>query len=360
LPQAGELPSVSSNSISAARVYVNRFTGGTLESILGEGLGAANWEEAIPRDAAVFVKPNLTYPRHKQAVTTTPAFLEALLAILSSRTKRIWVGESNGGYRGWPAEMAFQFHDLHRICGRFGATLVNLSREPTESVVVQAGKRHLPLELPRLLTRGIEALITVPVPKIHSVTRYSGAVKNQWGCIPNDMRLRYHPFFDDGILDLNRIVHTRLAVMDGTFMLDRSGPMFGTPVPMKTVIVSSDIRAADIVACRVMGISPQKVRHLHLNAADLVEPPEMLPAPPPAPAHLFALRRSFRDMLVTLAFKRRWAVWLIWDSKPGDLLHQALYRLLGNETQAEIRRLAGEMENSFPGQLRPAATTEDQ
>jgi len=335
-------------------VYVNTFAEGTLDTILGEGLAAADWENAIPRDAAVFVKPNLTYPRHKQAVTTTPAFLEALLGILTSRTRRIWVGESNGGYRGWPAEMAFQFHDLHRICRRFGATLVNLSKEPSETVEIQAGRRHLPLQMPRLLTQGIEALVTVPVPKIHSVTRYSGAVKNQWGCIPNDMRLRYHPFFDDCILDLNRIVRTRLAVMDGTFMLDRSGPMFGSPVPMNTVIVSSDIRAADLAACRVMGISPRRVRHLHFSHAELLQQPEILPA------HRFVLHRSFRHVLVTLAFRRRWAVWLIWDSKLGDLLHKALYRLRGNDTQAEIRRLADEMEDRFPGRLPLTATQEDQ
>ncbi|HUB79444.1 MAG TPA: DUF362 domain-containing protein [Bryobacteraceae bacterium] len=340
-------------------MYVGKVPEGRTEASLADALESVEWCESVPRDAAVFVKPNLTYPSYKPGVTTTPVFIEAVLAALSSRTRRIWVGESNGGYRGWPAEMAFQFHDLPRICARFGATLINLSREPAESIDIQAGKRHLSLDLPRLLTREIETLITLPVPKIHSVTRFSGAVKNQWGCIPNDMRLRYHPFFDDAILDLNRIVHTRLAIMDGTFMLDRSGPMFGVPIRMDTLIVSRDIRAADLAACRVMGIDPLKVHHLHLAETDLANPPEIVPAPPPEPARRFELHRSFRHVLVTVAFKRRWAVRLIWDSKLGDLLHQALYRLRGNETQAEIERLAQEMERLSPSHL-PLPATQDQ
>jgi uncharacterized protein (DUF362 family) len=329
-------------------VYVNQFSATTLEATLAEGLTSTRWEEAIPSDAAVFVKPNLTYPRYKQGVTTTPAFLEAVLGLLRSRTRRIWVGESDGGYRGWPAEMAFRFHDLERICARYDAKLVNLSREPVQRVTVQAGKRELPLDLPRLLTRDIEALITVPVPKVHQVTSFSGAVKNQWGCIPNNMRLRYHPFFDEGIMDINRLVHTRLAIMDGTFMLDRNGPIFGSPVEMNTLIVSTDIRAADLAACKVMGIDASKVLHLHSGQPARADDPRIIPDMPPEPVYRFVLQRTWRNRAVAFAFHRRWAVWLIWESKLGDWLHAVLYRLRGNSIQEEIRQLALEMTDRQP------------
>lgn len=321
------------------RVFLSRFDETTLGLTLRDGLAWANWEEAFEIDAPVFVKPNLTYPSYKPGVTTSPAMIEAVLAAVRERTRNIWVGESDGGFRCWPAEMAFQTHDLERICRRFDARLVNLSKLPTETVQWRSGDRTAPLDLPTLLTRDIQALVTLPVPKIHVITRFSGAVKNQWGCIPNNMRLRYHPYFDDGILELNRIVKTRLAIMDGMFMLDHSGPMFGNAVRADTLIVARDIRAADAVACRFMRIEALRVKHLNTEGALDQLAVNVNVVPEALSRYGFTLHRTLRNWLVVFAFSRPWATWLLWDSRLGDWLHRVLYAIRPNPVRDEIEAL---------------------
>jgi uncharacterized protein (DUF362 family) len=48
------------------------------------------------------------------------------------------------------------------------------------------------LDMPGTLLEDIDSIVNMPVPKVHIMTRYTGAVRNQWGLIPTDMRLRMH------------------------------------------------------------------------------------------------------------------------------------------------------------------------
>jgi uncharacterized protein (DUF362 family) len=74
------------------------------------------------------------------------------------------------------------------------------------------------------LTDDIDYLITMPVPKIHNNTGVSLSFKNQWGCIPepND-RLRMHPYFKHVILEVNKAIKTKMAIVDGKYGLDING-----------------------------------------------------------------------------------------------------------------------------------------
>lgn len=243
------------------KVFVAKIAG-HLDRRLQEALDFVDWHRHIAPGARVFIKPNFPYPHYKPGVTTSPPFLDALLGILKTRTTNITVGESDGGYRGWPAEMAFRGHDAYDICTRHGARLVNLSKLPREAMSLPAGRGQAEIHLPALLLHEVDVFITAPVPKIHAITRFSGALKNQWGCIPDNMRIRHHPVFDDGILALNRALKTRLVVADGTYMLDHSGLMFGNSVPMDLLLVSDSIAAHDLIACEVMRVNPWKVKDL--------------------------------------------------------------------------------------------------
>ncbi|RJR34089.1 MAG: DUF362 domain-containing protein [Deltaproteobacteria bacterium] len=322
-----------------AKVFISPFDKANLGAILYQALAWVEWEKAIPRDAPVFIKPNLTYPKYKPGVTTSPEFLEEVIVAVKSRTANVYVGESDGGYRGWPAELAFAAHNLPEICRRQGVKLINLSKMPTETVKLAAGNREVPLELPALLTREIQALITVPVPKVHAITRFSGAIKNQWGCIPNNMRLRYHPLFNDCILGLNRLIKTRLAIMDGTYMLDECGPMVGKPVRMNLAVVSRDIRAADLTCCDIMRLDANKVWHLHSEDATTRDSLETNCVAETFARHTFKLHRPLRSWVVVFAFNRPWAIRLIWDSKIGDLLHRIMYAITGNPTRDDIQAM---------------------
>lgn len=120
--------------------------------------------------------------------------IEALIAILRSRTSKI--GESDGGSHAWLAEEAFHGHGLMEIANRYGARLINLSKMETEEAQVKIGSTTIRIRLPRLLLYDIDLFISMPVLKVHAMTVVSLGFKNQWRCIPDVKRLRYHPEFN--------------------------------------------------------------------------------------------------------------------------------------------------------------------
>jgi len=94
-------------------------------------------------------------------------------------------------------------------------------------LIMLVDSREIEIELPTLLVEETDFFITMPVPKVHAMTGVSLGFKNQWGCIPDVKRLRHHPDFVRKVIEINKILNTRLVVFDGTYFLNRSGPMSG-------------------------------------------------------------------------------------------------------------------------------------
>ena len=325
------------------RVYVGRQAPETLHEELLCALEWVGWSSIVPLDARVFLKPNLTYPTPRAGVTTTPAFIDAVIQVFKERTSNIVIGESDGGYRGWPAEISFENHNLYEICEKHGAQLVNLSKQPSVPVRLHLPKGDLTLNLPSLLLHDIDVFVTLPVPKIHQITVMSGAIKNQWGCIPDNMRLTRHPYFDEAVLEINRLVGTSLALADGTYFLNRNGPVFGDPVRMDMVLASDSIGAMDLTICKIMGLDVRKVRYF-MHARRLSVLPkwsevELNRDLKEFCSQEFYLRRTFRNKVVCFAFDRPLAIRLLWNSWFGDILHEILYAVAGNPVHEELERL---------------------
>ena len=324
------------------KVFISRRTT-TYEKQLQQALAYIEWEKLVPREARVFFKPNLTYPTPKAGVTTTPEFIEAVLRIFSQRTSNLIVGEADGGYRGWPAEMAFHSHGLTEICSRYGARLVNLSRLPYTKVEIKLPEEIRKLNLPSLLLDEVDIFVTLPVPKIHQNTGMSGAIKNQWGCIPDTMRLVHHPYFNEMILEINRLVRARMALADGTFFLNRSGPMQGDPVQMNLLIASDNIGALDWALCQVMELDITQVRYLDLarqkGLIPLADKIQYNIHPRIFNTQRYYLKHTLRSRIVSWAFYHPWAITLFWNSWFADLFRIFLYAVVGNPVREEIRRL---------------------
>lgn len=308
---------------------------------IGDSLDSLGAFEYLGAGRHVFLKPNLTYPTHRPGITTSPRLLRAVLSNLADSGCHVSVGESDGGYGAWSADEAFAGHGLRDLCGAFGATLVNLSQAPSRQVELETLGKTYRLGLPVILLDETDTFITLPVPKIHAMVTYSGAVKNQWGCIPDPMRLKLHPNFEKLIWAVNQRLAPRLAIGDGEYMLDRNGPMSGEPVYMNRIIVADDVLSFDVAVLeRIMQLDPARVSYLALGrqlgfqwSADTVENRAT------GLAHQFELRRTLRNRLVAAAFPRQWAVNLIWDSLPGRLAHRVLYTMTGNPVERERERV---------------------
>ncbi len=110
-----------------------------------------------------------------------------------------------------------------------------------------------------------DAVISLPKLKTHGLEKFTGAIKNQFGCIPGALKGEFHlklPGADDFakmLVDLNAYIKPRLYIMDGIYGLEGNGPRGGTPKKMNILIFSSDPVALDATVCRLINLDPQYV-----------------------------------------------------------------------------------------------------
>jgi uncharacterized protein (DUF362 family) len=232
----------------------------SVSQAVAECLTVCDWERAIPRGATVVIKPNLcTAVQAKAAASNTdPGVTAAVSEILLSRASRIVIGESDGlRQNAWEAFAASGYVEMAR---RLGVTLVNLSEVPRVLVECEPAGA---VEIPRVLLEA-DALVTLPVLKTHALTYFTGALKNQWGCLPQYDRILLHKHLDPLIVTLHRILHPRLAVMDAIIAMEGRGPANGKPRRLNLVLASQDPVALDATAMRLVGLDPQRARHVLL------------------------------------------------------------------------------------------------
>src|SRR4030042_736518 len=110
-----------------------------------------------------------------------------------------------------------------------------------------------------------DGLVSLPKFKTHGLVRFTGAVKNQFGCVPGLLKSQYHvklpdPYdFATMLVDLNTLVKPRLCVMDGIMAMEGNGPRSGKPKKMNVLLLSADLIALDATACRIIDLDPVNV-----------------------------------------------------------------------------------------------------
>ena len=221
--------------------------------------------EDFEKANAIFIKPNLTYPGFKKGVTTQKEFVERLVAALRkiNSTTRIYIGEGEGGYNSFSMTEAMEvmgFYDIERKYPN--VKIVNVSKLPSRQVKLEArGKPYL-INLPSLFFDEIDFSITCPVPKVHCMTKVTLSFKNQWGCLPDTMRLKNHYVFDEIIGQICESLKFRYAFLDGQYGLDGNGPMVGIPKRVDWFAAANNLGAFDMVVSEMMGFKWRKIRHL--------------------------------------------------------------------------------------------------
>ena len=110
-----------------------------------------------------------------------------------------------------------------------------------------------------------DGLVSLPKFKTHGLVRLTGAVKNQFGCIPGLLKSQYHvklpdPYdFATMLVDLNTLIRPRLYIMDGIVAMEGNGPRGGKLKQLNVLLLSSDPIALDATACRIVHLDPEAV-----------------------------------------------------------------------------------------------------
>ncbi|MCX6327797.1 MAG: DUF362 domain-containing protein [Bacteroidia bacterium] len=290
-------------------------------------------DEAFSKANAVFIKPNLTYPTYKKGVTTRVEFIESLVAALRqiNSTTKIYLGEGEGGYNSFSMTEAMKQMGFFEIAKRYpNVEIVNLSAVKRVTVQIIVNNKPYSLELPELFFNEIDFSISCPLPKVHCMTGITISLKNQWGCLPDTMRLKNHYVFDEIINQVCEKLKFRYAFLDGKFGLDTNGPMNGDPVEVNWFAASNSLGAMDIIISEMMGFDWQKVGHLKMAERYGYMPKRediKILGNTDALKRKFTLRRNFWNYPALVAFHSKNLTTLFYLSRWAKLLHDIMYSI---------------------------------
>ena len=209
----------------------------------------------------ILLKPNLLVARDaSRAVTTHPTVFRAVARQFVDAGAVVTYGDSPGF--GRPSTVAGRT-GLAPMAEMLGIELADFSSG--QAVSFPDGR----LIKRFTVAEGVlaaDGFVSLPKLKTHGLTRMTGAIKNQYGCIPGALKAEFHArlpnidLFSQMLVDLNRLLRPRLFVMDGIIAMEGNGPQNGTPRPMNVLLLSADPVALDAAACRIIGLDPSLVK----------------------------------------------------------------------------------------------------
>lgn len=206
----------------------------------------------------VFVKINHLSPSSEpdKAVHTHPAFAREVLRLLLDLDLDITVGDDiqSGEVDG------FKISGYRRVCAELGVRLINLK----EAGFVETEIKGQVLKRAYVSRPVLESdwLVNLPKLKTHSLTIFTGAIKNIFGVIPYGLRLHYHrrfirnTVFSQMLVDLYSCLPAQLTIMDAVVAMEGEGPGNGSPKKIGLILSSLDGVAVDAVATRLVGYNP--------------------------------------------------------------------------------------------------------
>jgi uncharacterized protein (DUF362 family) len=321
--------------IDRAEVTGFKYDSDHLERDLKTAMEKLKWREYIKPDSRIFVKPNYTAPFFVPGITTNRCVVEALLGILKDRVDEVFVGEADGGDESFTAEYSLKNHGVPEICKKTGATMINLSEVQQIRVTDTICGRKVDVTLPVPLL-GIDETISVPVLKVHVMTKVTLSLKNLWGCHPSTLRLLDHKYLSERLTLIAKSINLRFVVVDAIYGLNGHGPMDGDAVNVGAILAGNNPVATDATATRLMGFDPRDVHHILIaNNAGLgpieTEKITVLDDLSQFQQH-FYVQRNTLDQLSALTFKSNILNKFVSDS-PFSIL---LYKIVGRQYRKKI------------------------
>lgn len=313
------------------KAFLGNLADSSYLDLIRDGLRWIEFEKLAPPQARIFIKPNLTFPTYRPGVMTNPQAVEAAILALKGYTPHISIGDADsGGYNRFSMDEVYRETGIWQFAEKYGVQVVNLSHVERKTINFRYANKDFSLSLPRLLTDEIDLLITMPVPKVHANSGVSLTFKNQWGCIPEPKdRLRLHPYFKHVILEVNKAVKTKVAIVDGKFGLNDNGPLRGRPVDLNWLMVADDTGAGARLALELMQIPLAKIDHLRY-AQQLGLIPELDQINlncdyRPFLKEKFLLKRALTDYPGLWAYQNPFLAYLGYFSPLASFLHWLLY-----------------------------------
>jgi uncharacterized protein (DUF362 family)/NAD-dependent dihydropyrimidine dehydrogenase PreA subunit len=209
----------------------------------------------------VFIKINHLSPPSpaERGIITNPIFVEAILTLLKETGAVITVGDDidEGEVDG------FKISGFREMSERQGVKLINL-REAGFMEKSCNGKILKNLYVSKIIVE-TDVIINLPKFKTHSLTIFTGSIKNMFGIIPAGLRRRFHgeylkiEDFSQMLVDIYTLATPQVTIMDGIMAMEGEGPGSGTMRNLGLILAGRDAVALDTVAGGIIGLKPGDV-----------------------------------------------------------------------------------------------------
>jgi uncharacterized protein (DUF362 family)/Pyruvate/2-oxoacid:ferredoxin oxidoreductase delta subunit len=221
----------------------------------------------IPKNKTILLKPNvLSQKGPDSAICTHPAVIDALCRILKEKDNEIWIGDSSGiaSYGGTPK--ALEVSGIAEVARKHNAKLISFEGSERKEIIDKDNKvlkKFIVVKEPFMA----DLVINIPKLKTHVLMKYTGAVKNMFGCIPGGGKSEKHAIapnedmFGQLLIDIFKHVTPNLNIMDAVIGLEGEGPgSAGTPKKVGLILASKNAVALDIVASQIISYSPLSIK----------------------------------------------------------------------------------------------------
>ncbi len=208
----------------------------------------------------ILLKPNILIGEApKKCVTTNPAIFRAIAEILLAAGVNITYGDSPAiGKTSKAAKKA----GLAQVADELNIGLADF--KTGVDIFFDKGIQNKKFTIAKAVLDN-DGVISLPKLKTHGLEKFTGAIKNQFGCVPGVLKGEFHlklpsaKDFAKMLVDLNNFIRPRLYIMDGVYGMEGNGPRGGTPRKMDILILSSDPVALDATVCRLINVNPEYV-----------------------------------------------------------------------------------------------------
>ena len=214
----------------------------------------------VKEDEKILIKPNVligTTP--EKCVCTHPSVFRAVGVILKKAKTTVSYGDSSGFGK---SEANMKKAKLKQVAEELGIMLADFNKSQTVT------HKEALLNKRFVIANGVlasDGLVSLPKLKTHALTRFTGAIKNQFGCVPGLRKSQFHvkmtdPFdFAKMLVDLNALIKPRLYIMDGIMAMEGNGPRSGKAKKLGVLLFSNDPVAIDSIACKIINLNPEYV-----------------------------------------------------------------------------------------------------
>lgn len=214
---------------------------------------------AINKDT-VLIKPNIVIPaKPGSAVVTDFNLVRYIIKYLKEiNVKRIIIAEAPG--LNVDVNLAFEISGFLKLAQQEKVEILDLEN----AEYVEKPWKFGAIKIPEVFFDSY--YINVPKLKTHMQTIVTLGLKNQKGIIKSEYKKKFHTAWglDEPIAELARVIKPDLTIVDGIVGIEGDGPLLqGKKNKSNAIIIGKDVVAVDAVACRIMGIDPFSVGHIH-------------------------------------------------------------------------------------------------